>query len=532
MLDFFIKNAQIVDGTGAQPYFGSIGIQGDTIVFADAEKHSGETARRVLDADRQMAVPGFIDIHCHSDAVIFHPGKNRNRLLQGFTTEVIGNCGLSLAPTSPETLDALRQYCGPFFSYMPVPYNWRSFSEYLTALERQQPLLNTAALVGHGTLRIALAGLENRPLTDGEQETMNGLLRECLEAGAFGFSTGLFYAPGVFAGRQEILQLAKITAEYGGLYATHLRSESRHLAESVAETLSLAEQSGVHVEFSHHKASGRENFGKVRQTLAMIEDANARGLEVHCDVYPYVTANTQFSSILPPWALAGGTDALLSRLRTPELRAQVIRDLKGEGAVFENLYLASGWDKILINECSAPEFVGKTIAQIAEERGADPFEAAMDVIVEGNNSAMMMIELMCEEDVAAVLKGRYSMVCTDGFPSQGKCHPRYTASFIRVLEKYVRQERLLTLPEAIQKMTGLPAQKLGLPDRGRIAPGCKADLLLLNPERIHDTADYDHPDGLAQGLDIVMINGVLAMEQGKSTGVCAGRVLHRNRAEK
>ena len=264
----------------------------------------------------------------------------------------------------------------------------------------------------------------------------------------------------------------------------------------------------------------------------MIEDANACGLEVHCDVYPYVTANTQFSSILPPWALAGGTDALLSRLRTPELRAQVIRDLKGEGAVFENLYLASGWDKILINECSAPEFVGKTIAQIAEERGADPFEAAMDVIVEGSNSAMMMIELMCEEDVAAVLKGRYSMACTDGFPSQGKCHPRYTASFIRVLEKYVRQERLLTLPEAIQKMTGLPAQKLGLPDRGRIAPGCKADLLLLNPERIHDTADYDHPDGLAQGLEIVMINGVLAMEQGKSTGVCAGRVLHRNRAEK
>ena len=176
--------------------------------------------------------------------------------------------------------------------------------------------------------------------------------------------------------------------------------------------------------------------------------------------------------------------------------------------------------------------MGKTIAQIAEERGADPFEAAMDVIVEGNNSAMMIIELMCEEDVAAVLKGRYSMVCTDGFPSQGKCHPRYTASFIRVLEKYVRQERLLTLPEAIQKMTGLPAQKLGLPDRGRIAPGCKADLLLLNPERIHDTADYDHPDGLAQGLEIVMINGVLAMEQGKSTGVCAGRVLHRNRAEK
>lgn len=531
MLDFLIKNAWIVDGTGAQPYFGSIGIQGDTIVFADSGNHGSESARRVIDAQGLAATPGFIDIHCHSDAVIFHPGKNRNRLLQGFTTEVIGNCGLSLAPAVPETVEALRQYCNPFFSYMPVPYTWCGFGEYLAEVERQQPLLNIAALVGHGTLRIAVAGMENRPLTAEEQETMNALLRKSLETGAFGFSTGLFYAPGVFSAPEEVLSLAKITAEYGGLYATHLRSESSHLVESVAETLAVAEQSGVRVELSHHKASGRDNFGKVQKTLAMMEEANSRGLEVHCDVYPYVTANTQFSSILPPWALAGGKDALLDRLRTPELRAQVIRDLKGEGAVFENLYLASGWDKILINECTCPAFVGKTITRIAAERGQDPFETAMDVIIEGDNSAMMIIELMCEEDVAAVLKAPHSMVCTDGFPSKGKCHPRYTASFIRVLEKYVRQERLLTLPEAIRKMTSLPAEKLGLPDRGRIALGCKADLLLLDPERIHDTADYDHPDGLAQGLEFVMINGVPALEQGKSTGACAGKVL-RYRAAK
>ena len=532
MLDYLIKNAQIVDGTGAQPYLGSIGIQGDTIVFADGQGHDGETARRVIDAGGLAATPGFIDIHCHSDAVIFHPGKNRDRLLQGFTTEIIGNCGLSLAPTAPETLDALRQYCGPFFSYMPVPYTWRSFGEYLAEVERQQPLLNTAALVGHGTLRIAVAGMDDRPLTASEQAEMDRLLRESMEAGAFGFSTGLFYAPGVFADEQEVLSLAKITAEYDGLYATHLRSESRHLVESVKETLAIAEQSGVWLEFSHHKASGRDNFGKVRQTLALIEDANARGLEVHCDVYPYVTANTQFSSILPPWALAGGKDALLTRLQTPELRARVIRDLKGEGAVFENLYLASGWDKILINECTCPAYVGKTISQIAAEMGKDPFEAAMDVIVEGDNSAMMIIELMCEEDVAEVLQAPHTMACTDGFPSQGKCHPRYTASFIRVLEKYVRQEHLLSLPEAVRKMTSMPAEKLRLPDRGRIAPGYKADILLLDPEKIHDTADYDRPDGLAQGLELVMINGLLAMERGKSTGICAGSVLRRGRAAK
>lgn len=529
MLDFLIKNARIVDGSGRAPRFGSIGVEGDTIVFADGEDHSGLAARRVIDADGLTAAPGFIDIHCHSDAVLFHPGKNRNRLLQGFTTEVIGNCGLSLAPAAPETREVLRQYCDPFFSYMPVPYTWRSFGEYLAEVERQGPLLNTAALVGHGTLRIAVAGMEGRPLTAKERSAMEQLLRESLEAGAFGFSTGLFYAPGVFSDEREVLSLARITAEYGGLYATHLRSESRHLVESVAETLAVAERSGVRVELSHHKASGRENFGKVRKTLAMIEDANARGLEVHCDVYPYVTANTQFSSILPPWALAGGKDALLGRLRMPELRAQVIRDLKGGGTVFENLYLASGWDKILINECTCPAFVGKTITQIAEERGEDPFEAAMDVIVEGDNSAMMIIELMCEEDVAEVLKAPHSMVCTDGFPSQGRCHPRYTASFIRVLEKYVRQERLLSLPQAIRKMTAMPAQKLGLRDRGTLAPGYKADLLLLDMARIHDTADYDHPDGLAQGLELVMLNGVPALEHGKSTDCCAGKVLRRGR---
>lgn len=525
MLDFLIQNGRIVDGTGREPFYGSVGIQGDTIIFADAADHKAETARRTIDAEGLTVTPGFVDIHCHSDAVIFHPGKNRTRLLQGFTTEVIGNCGLSLAPVEATSLEDLRRYCAPFFSYMPVPYTWRSFSNYLAEVQRQRPLLNTAALVGHGTLRIAVAGMENRALTEEERRKMQAMLRESLEAGAFGFSTGLFYAPGIYSDEAEILALAEITAARHGLYATHLRSESSRLVQSVAETLAIAERTGVRTEFSHHKASGKPYFGTVQETLAMIAQANARGLETHCDVYPYVTANTQFSSLLPPWALAGGTDALLRRLADPTLRARMIRDLKGQGIAFENLSLLSGWDKILINECTPPDFEGKTVTEIAAQRRQDPFETALDIIVESGNSAMMIIELMCESDVRTVLASPYAMVCTDGFPSQGKCHPRYTASFIRVLEKYVKQESLLSLQEAVRKMTDLPARKLGLPDRGRLEQGCKADLLVMDLERLHDTSDYSHPSTLARGMEYVFINGMPAMDRGTDTDACAGRVL-------
>lgn len=527
MLDYLIKNGTIVDGSGGAPFCGDIGIAGDEIVFVSPAQRKSVEATSVIDAAGMTVTPGFIDIHCHSDAAVFQEGKNPKRLLQGFTTEVIGNCGLSLAPVEEKDLDLLEKYCAPYFSNLPIPYSWNSFAEYLKAIEDHKPLLNTVALVGHGTLRIAVAGFDNRLLETAELERMKALLSESLEAGAFGLSTGLFYAPGVFSNQEEIRALAKITEQHRGLYATHLRSESKGLIDSVEETLRITEETGVNTQFSHHKASGNAYFGSVKATLAMIEEANQRGLNVHCDVYPYISANTQFSSILPPWALEGGSDKLLPRLKDPALRGKMIIDLKNQGVVYENLYQLSGWDKIIINDCTIREYIGKTVRQIADEHGEDPFEMALDIIARSGNSAMMIIELMSEADVSAVIAGKHSMIGTDGFPSLGKCHPRYTSSFIRVLETYVKQEQLLSLSEAVYKMTGMPAQKLGLSDRGLLRPGYKADLLIMNLEELHDNADYERYDALADGMKYVFINGKAALENGVDKQLGAGRVLRR-----
>ena len=534
MLDLCIQNAQVVNGKNEEPYWADVGIVGDTIVQICPKdgpqcvtELQEKPAKRVIDAKGRTLTPGFIDIHCHSDAITFHPQKNPLRLRQGFTTEVIGNCGLGAAPVNPKYREQLRTYNNPYFSNIPIPYTWTTFDGYLQALQEQQPLLNTAALVGHGALRAAISGFENRQLTQEELEQMKGLLRESLEAGAFGMSTGLIYPPGTYANDQEILQLAKVVQEYDGLYSTHMRNESFHLVEAVQETLHVARETGVNTEISHHKAAGKKNFGKTAVTLDMIQKANEEGLRVHCDVYPYDASSTQFSAVLPPWALSGGVDALLERLGDPQTRSQIIADIKKEPATYENFYLHGGWDKILINECSVEEYVGKTVEQIAQEKGRDPFEMALDIIKDSSNNVMMIVFLLDEKEVASILKHPCSMVCTDGFPSFGRYHPRYIGSFVRVLEKYVKQEQLLTLPQAVYKMTGMPARKLGLSDRGVVEEGAKADLLLLDLPNVADHSDYLHHNAPATGVDYVIINGTIAVDEGVPQDVCAGKVLRR-----
>ena len=525
MYDYLIKNGVIVDGTNTAPYSADIAIEGDTIVKIGEIDAS---AKRVIDAAGRIVTPGFIDIHCHSDAVCFFEGKNAKRLQQGFTTEVIGNCGISAAPVNPETKALLEKYCDPYYACVPLPYDWNSFKEYLDEVERRHPVLNTAALVGHGALRIAVAGFEDRKLTDEEMEKMKKLLAEAMEEGAFGMSSGLIYPPGLFADDGEMVQLAEVVKSYDGMYSSHMRSESEGLLDAVQETIRVSRLTGVNTEISHHKAAGKKNHGKVKETLRMIADARAEGLPVNCDVYPYDAASTNFNSILPPWALAGGVEKLLERLEDPDLRARMIEEIKNEEPDYESFYqLAGSWDRILINECAVKAYEGKTVATIAEESGRDPFETALDIIKESRNIVMMIVFFMDAADVARVVFDPASMICTDGFASPGKTHPRYFSAFIRVLEKYVKQEHLLSLPNAIYKMTGMPADKIGLTDRGKLLEGHKADILVMDFEKLHDNADYDHHDALADGIDYVMINGALAVEQGEYHSLCNGRVLRR-----
>lgn len=523
MYDILIKNGKIVDGQNHEPYDGDIAIEGDRIVGIG--KIDG-SAKRVIDAKGKFVTPGFIDIHCHSDAIVFHPEKNPLRLRQGFTTEVIGNCGISAAPVNPERLELLRKYCNPYYSNVPLSYDWVSYKQYLDQLEAHGPLLNTVGLVGHGSLRIAVSGFEARPLTPEEMEKMEELLRESLQEGAFGLSSGLIYPPGVFADQEEILRMAKIVWEEGGMYSSHMRSESDQLVEAVSETIQIARETGVNMEISHHKAQGVKNKGKTVKTLELIRQANEKGIPVNCDVYPYAAASTQFSAVLPPWALEGGVDQLISRLSDPEIRQRIIADIKNETPEYESFFQYAGsWDRILINECSVKEYQGKTVWQIAEEQGEDPSEMALDIIKNSGNNVMMIAFTMDEEDITRVLQDPYSIICTDGFPGLGPYHPRYTSAFVRVLEKYVKQTHLLSLPLAIHKMTEMPACKLGLTDRGVLLEQRKADILMIDMDRIHDNGDYTNYNAPADGIDWVIINGQVAVEDGVVQPVCAGRVL-------
>ncbi len=525
MYDILIKNGKILDGQDSAPFYGDIAVAGDEIVkIGDIN----EPARRVIDAEGRVVSPGFIDIHCHSDAIVFHEEKNPLRLRQGFTTEVIGNCGISAAPVNPENLELLRKYCNPFYSNVPVPYTWQSYGEFLDSVEAHRPMLNTAGLVGHGSLRIAVSGFEARELTPEEMERMEKLLGGSMDEGAFGMSSGLIYPPGVFANGEEMLRLAKVIQAHNGIYTSHMRSESAEVVEAVRESIAIAEESGVSVEISHHKAQGVANRGKTRETLRLIHEANDRGLKVNCDVYPYDAASTQFSACLPPWALEGGVDKLVERVSDPETRARIIADVKKEEPDYENFFRYAGsWDRVLINECSVKAYEGKTVQAIADENGADPYEMALDIIKNSENNVMMIVFTMSEEDISRVIHDPCAMICTDGFPGLGPYHPRYTSAFTRVLEKYVKQDHLISLSQAIYKMTGMPAAKLGLTDRGILAEGAKADILILDMDRIHDNADYKNYNALSDGIDYVLINGQIAVDNGEFHPICAGRVLRR-----
>ncbi len=526
MYDLLIKNGLVVDGTGEIPYAADVAVSGDTIVKIG---QIDEPAERVIDAQGKLVTPGFIDIHCHSDAIMFQPGKNPKRLQQGFTTEVVGNCGVSCAPLTDELKERWAAYCDPFFSNMKVPYNWNTYDEYLKAVEKNQLCLNMAGLVGHGVVRACVAGFENRPFTQEEMRQAEKILADSLDAGAFGFSSGLIYPPGVYSTQEEMLNFARVVKEKGGIYTSHIRSESYGLIDAVKEAINTAEKTGVSVEISHHKAAGRPNHGKIRTTLQMIADAQAKGLNVNCDVYPYDAASTNFNSILPPWALEGGIEKMLERLRDPATRAKLIEAMKDEHPNWESFYQLTGWEGMYITECSVEKYADKTLAEIAREENADPFEKALDILLESRNSAMMIVFFMDAQDVSRAIASPYSMICTDGFPSVKKSHPRYYGSFVRVLEKYVKEEHLLSLQQAVYKMSGMPAAKLGLTDRGTLAEGMKADLLVIDLDALHDNATYKNDTALCDGMDYVAVNGQIVVEHGQSLPVFAGRVLRKGR---
>ncbi len=526
MYDLIIENGRIIDGSGNPWFKADLAVkEGRIAAVGDLKDQVG--ARRI-DARGLIVSPGFIDIHCHSDALLFIEPKEKGRILQGITTETIGNCGMSAMPVVERNLDLLKKYVSSIFARTELDWNWRGVGQFLDAVQKRRTIANIAALVGHGTVRIAAMGFENREPDARELAQMKTLVAESMDEGAFGMSSGLIYPPGLFSRTPEMIELCGVVARRGGIYATHMRGETDAVIDSVRESILVGEQSGVPVEISHHKTAGRDNWGKSLQTLGLIDEARRRGVDLTCDVYPYIAASTILGALLPPWAHEGGVEKLLERLEVAENRRRIADEMASGIPGWENYVKASGWENIIIASCRRNrDCEGKSIADIASSRGTTPAEAVCDLMIEEAAEVLMVFFMMCEDDVAHIMKHPAVMIGSDAIPSAGKPHPRYFGTFPRVLAKYVREDKVLSLPDAVRKMTSMPAQRLGIRDRGLVREGMWADIAIFDPESIEDKATYMDPQQYAAGIEYVLVNGEVAVEGGKYTGALAGKVLRK-----
>ncbi|GIU76457.1 MAG: N-acyl-D-amino-acid deacylase [Bryobacteraceae bacterium] len=497
--DVLIRNARVIDGTGAGWFRSSVAVRGGSIAAIGPLDHA--EARTVIDARGLVLAPGFIDAHSHALAGLRQHPDAENLIRQGVTTVMEGQDGSS-----------------------PLPLR-----DVLEEMDRLRPAVNIGFFAGHGTIRTRVMKTEMRAPTIEELDRMKALLEQAMRDGAFGLSTGLFYVPGNYATTEEVIELARVAASLGGMHISHMRDETAGVVASVAETIRIGEEGGLPTQVTHHKIIGKANWGRSAETLRLISEARARGVDVTLDAYPYTASSTGTGALFPQWALSGGAQALAERLSAPETRARIRAEI-----VRRILEDRGGGDpaNVVLASCRFdPSLAGKSLADLARARGLAPTaEAAADIAIElqrrGGCSAIY--HAISEDDVERILAYRWTMIASDGgvvAPGEGAPHPRNYGTFARVLGRYVRQRKLMPLEEAVWKMTGLPAQRLGLWDRGLIRPGMRADLVLFDPERIADRATFAEPHQYAEGVVAVWVNGVETLREGKMTGSRGGHAL-------
>lgn len=527
-MDLVLENGRLVDGTGNPWFFGDVGIKDGKIVRVG---RVNQRRLETIDAGGRVVSPGFIDGHCHSDLMVLDDPGSEIKLQQGVTTEVVGNCGMTPAPFAPQNLDLLRTYVEPVLGNTGQEWRWETVEQYFDALTEAGPSENVATYVGHGTLRIAVMGFENRPASGEESDHMKGLLEEAFQAGAIGLSLGLMYAPGSYTPREELAELCSVLSRYGGLLATHIRGEGNSLIPSIEEVIWIAERSGVPLQISHLKAAGGGNWGSVTRAMELIERARSRGLDVTCDVYPYTAGSTSLTTLLPPWALEGGVSQTLERLGDPASRGRIKAELRQEQDEWDNLVASTGWDSVYISSLSKDRdanLAGKNILEASESRGIDPEDCMMDLLLEQDGKVSIVFFHMAGSDVEQVLGWEKSLIASDSLHEQAeKPHPRLYGTFPHVLARYVREKKLLTLEEAVRKITSFPARRFNLGKRGLIAPGYAADLVVFDPETVQDKATYEDPKHFPEGISHVLVNGARMVESGALMETGEGKVIGR-----
>jgi N-acyl-D-amino-acid deacylase len=527
--DLVVRGAVVYDGSGAPGRQADLGIRGDRIAVVG----QGLTGRDVVDAGGLAAAPGFIDTHSHSDLkVLVEPGLPA-KLRQGITLEVFGQDGISVAPVREQDVPNRRRQLAGLLTNPDVSWRWRSVADYLSEIDRARPALDVAYLVPHGAVREQVMGLENRKATDDELERMRMVLARSLDEGAYGLSTGLIYPPCCYCDTRELVALCGVAAAKKTPVVVHLRSESDRLLEAMEEMFDVGRRSGVHVHLSHFKIAGRNNWPKVGQVIAKVEEATRAGVKVSADQYPYIAGSTMMGAILPPWVHAGGTEKVLERLGNAEDRARIRREMLDTSEVdWDNFWKWSGPEGILIADVPSgkrPELVGKSVKQAADAAGADPVEFALDLLLSEKMGVAMVSFSQSEEVVEQLMRLPYVNACTDGLLG-GRPHPRAFGTYPRILGRFVRERGSLPLEAAVRKMSGLAADTFGFSDHGYLREGKRANVVLFDPAKVRDTATFENPLQFPEGLPHVIVGGRVVVKDGQPTGERPGRVARRGGA--
>ena len=523
--DLIIKNGSVLDGSGRDAYRADIGVRGHSV--AAIGDLSAADAGEVLDAAGKTVTPGFLDAHRHADAAIFRDGFGTAELTQGLTTVINGNCGLSAAPVFGAHAGDVASYLYPITGDLGnIPAE--SLADYLNALKNHPLPLHAGMLIGLGTVRANVAGF-SRDLNDAEYRAIRALLERSLSDGALGVSLGLGYAPECFFDTAGLIRALAPIRNTSIPLSVHMRSESMNLLDSIDEALAIGRALRVPLQISHLKAVGRARWGTlVYEALEKIRRAREDGLDVQCDAYPYTAGSTQLLHVLPPEFLAGGTDAIAKRLIDPDAQRTLKRRLE-TGTDFDNYAMLIGWENIEIASVRLSEdkrFVGLTVAEAAKD--AEPWRYAAELLSRNRCAVTMIDRLTSEDDIAAIYREPFSYVISDAtYPTDGLLHPRVYGTFVHVLERFVREKGTLSLPEAVRKMTRMPADRYGLMKKGRIEIGADADLLIFDPDRVRERAAFEDPAQCCEGIDTVLINGVPAVQNGARTGRMNGTVLER-----